>query len=137
MVEPAVGVGRVRGGPPRQPWVGRRQADGENWQVNAACQVVDPELFFPISAAGKSLEQIAEAKKVCARCLVQPECLTFAQRTGQAHGIWGGLTEEERIQVARARQPGAPPLPTAPRQLGSRRHGWTGGAATRATGTGG
>ena len=66
------------------------------------CQLVDPELFFPISAAGKSLEQIAEAKMVCARCLVQPECLTFAQRTGQAHGIWGGLTEEERVRVARS-----------------------------------
>jgi WhiB family transcriptional regulator, redox-sensing transcriptional regulator len=145
MAEPAVGVGRVRvvgvgrvrGGPSRQPWVSRRQAAGENWQVIAACQLVDPELFFPISAAGKSLEQIAEAKKVCARCPVQPECLTFAQRTGQAHGIWGGLTEEERIQVARSRQPGAPPVPTAPWQLGSRRHEWTGGAATRAAGTGG
>ena len=60
---------------------------GENWRVIAACRFVDPELFFPISAAGRCLEQVVEAKKVCARCLVQAECLTFAQRTGQAHGI--------------------------------------------------
>jgi WhiB family redox-sensing transcriptional regulator len=131
MVEPAVGVGRVRGGPPRQPWVGRRPAAGENWQVIAACQVVDPELFFPISAAGKSLEQIAEAKKVCARCLVQPECLTFAQRTGQTHGIWGGLTEEERIQVARPRQPGARRCPPRP---GSWAPGDTSGRAAQRPG---
>jgi WhiB family redox-sensing transcriptional regulator len=115
MAEPAVEVG-VRSGPARPPRAGRQQAAGENWRVIAACQQVDPELFFPISAAGKCLEQIAEAKMVCARCLVQGECLTYAQRTGQVHGIWGGLTEEERIRVARSRPPGAPPLPT---RLGS------------------
>ena len=101
MAEPAVQAG-VRSGPSRPPRAGRRQAARENWRDIAACQLVDPELFFPISAAGKSLEQIPEAKMVYARCLVQPECLTFAQRTGQAHGIWGGLTEEERVQVARS-----------------------------------
>jgi WhiB family redox-sensing transcriptional regulator len=92
-------------------------------------------LFFPISAAGNCLDQIAEAKQVCARCLVQAECLTFAQQTGQAHGIWGGLTEEERIQVVRSRQRGTPPLPAAPRQPGCRRHELTGSAATRTPGT--
>ena len=94
----------VSGGPSGQLRVGRRQAAGENWRVIAACRFVDPELFFPISAAGQCLEQVAEAKKFCAGCLVQAECLTFAQRTGQVHGIWGGLTEEERIQVLRSRQ---------------------------------
>ena len=37
---------------------------------------------------------------ICARCLVQPECLAFAMRTQQFHGIWGGLTEHERGQAA-------------------------------------
>jgi WhiB family transcriptional regulator, redox-sensing transcriptional regulator len=96
--------GDVSGGPSGQLRVSRGHAAGENWRVIAACRFVDPELFFPISAAGRCLEQVVEAKKVCARCLVQAECLTFAQRTGQAHGIWGGLTEEERIQVRRSRQ---------------------------------
>jgi WhiB family transcriptional regulator, redox-sensing transcriptional regulator len=96
--------GDVNGGPSGQLRVSRGHAAGENWRVIAACRLVDPELFFPISAAGRCLEQVVEAKNVCARCLVQAECLTFAQRTGQAHGIWGGLTEEERIQVRRSRQ---------------------------------
>ena len=100
----ADGVGDVSGGPSGQLRAGRREAAGEDWRVIAACQSVDPELFFPISAAGKCMEQVAEAKGVCARCLVQAECLTFAQRTGQAHGIWGGLTEEERFRVVRSRQ---------------------------------
>lgn len=69
---------------------------GENWRVRAACQSTDPDLFFPASFTGKSLEQAAEAKAVCARCLVRRPCLAFALRTRQAHGIWGGLTGEER-----------------------------------------
>lgn len=67
-----------------------------NWQLLAACQSMDPDLFFPVSPVGRSLEQVAEAKAVCARCMVRRQCLAFALRTGQVHGIWGGLTEEER-----------------------------------------
>lgn len=100
----ADGVRDSGGGPSAPLWAVRREAAGEDWRVIAACQSVDPELFFPISAAGKGLEEVAEAKRVCARCLVQAECLTFAQRTGQVHGIWGGLTEEERIRVRRSRR---------------------------------
>ncbi len=66
------------------------------WQSAAACRSADPDLFFPISAAGPSLAQEAEAKAVCAACGVRRECLTFALRTRQAHGIWGGTTEQER-----------------------------------------
>jgi WhiB family redox-sensing transcriptional regulator len=62
---------------------------------------VDPELFFPVSATGKSLEQATEAKRICAGCRVQRECLSFALRTLQAHGIWGGTTEEERAIARR------------------------------------
>jgi len=29
----------------------------ENWRMSAACQSTDPELFFPLSATGKSLDQ--------------------------------------------------------------------------------
>lgn len=68
----------------------------ENWRLHAACQAADPDLFFPVSSTGKSQEQVVEAKALCARCLVRRECLGFALRTRQAHGIWGGMTEEER-----------------------------------------
>jgi len=69
------------------------------WRLLAACQSTDPELFFPVSSTGRSLEQANEAKAVCARCLVRRQCLSFALRTRQAHGIWGGLTEEERYEM--------------------------------------
>ncbi len=71
-----------------------------NWWPLAACRSADPELFFPVSSIGKSLEEAAEAKAICARCLVRRQCLSFALRTRQVHGIWGGLTEDERIQQA-------------------------------------
>jgi len=57
-------------------------------------------LFFPISNSGKSLEQIAKAKAICADCLVRRECLAFALRTQQVYGIWGGASEEERDMAA-------------------------------------
>jgi WhiB family transcriptional regulator, redox-sensing transcriptional regulator len=85
----------------------------ESWQAAAACLGSDPELFFPVSGSGKCLEQIAQAKAVCAGCPVRRECLGFAQRTGQAHGVWGGLTEQERAQVKRARRDAEPAPSTA------------------------
>jgi WhiB family redox-sensing transcriptional regulator len=76
-----------------------------NWRPFAACQSADPDLFFPVSSSGKSVAQVSEAKAICTCCLVRRQCLTFALRTRQAHGIWGGLTEEERVMEARDRRP--------------------------------
>jgi WhiB family transcriptional regulator, redox-sensing transcriptional regulator len=67
-----------------------------HWRSAAACRVADPDLFFPVSSSGPALEQVAEAKEVCARCQVRPECLAFALRTHQVHGVWGGMSEQER-----------------------------------------
>jgi len=80
-----------------------RLAAERDWRSAAACQSADPELFFPVSAFGQALKQVAEAKAICARCPVRRQCLAFALRTRQAHGIWGGLTEEERASIRRPR----------------------------------
>jgi WhiB family redox-sensing transcriptional regulator len=97
----------------------RRQQVGEawttwlvtrgQWRSVAACRSADPELFFPISDSGPALEQAAKAKTICATCRVQRECLTFALRTEQPHGIWGGTTEHERA-AARQRTPSEQPV---------------------------
>jgi WhiB family transcriptional regulator, redox-sensing transcriptional regulator len=73
-----------------------RPATERNWRLRAACRFIDPELFFPISNSGPSLNQVTRAKAVCAACEVQSECLAFAVRTRQKHGIWGGTTKDER-----------------------------------------
>ena len=81
----------------------RRLVAGENgpggrttWMALGACRESDPELFFPISAAGSAAEQIRVAKGVCARCAVSEHCRQYALRT-MPDGIWGGMTREERM----------------------------------------
>ena len=65
------------------------------------CRGTEPELFFPISSAGPAMAEAAAAKAVCAPCGVREACLHYALEAGQDHGVWGGLTEEERRAVRR------------------------------------
>jgi WhiB family redox-sensing transcriptional regulator len=69
---------------------------GPDWRLLAACQHTDPELFFPVSGSGPSLDQVTQAKAICAGCPVRQQCLAFALNTRQDHGVWGGMSEEER-----------------------------------------
>ncbi len=73
------------------------------WASRAACLGTDPELFFPIGETGPALRQIAEAKQVCRGCPVQRACLQWALDTGQDAGVWGGLSESERLQLKKGR----------------------------------
>jgi WhiB family redox-sensing transcriptional regulator len=75
--------------------------DSPGWMPGGACRGKDPELFFPITAAGPALAQIVAAKAVCFRCVVRAACMSYAITTGQA-GIWGGTTEEERHVIRRS-----------------------------------
>ncbi len=95
------------------------------WMPRGACRGEDPELFFPVAAAGPALAQVFAAKAVCLRCAVRAACLSYALATGQA-GIWGGTTQEERHAMRRssgspARGHGASPVSpgAAPRPVGS------------------
>jgi WhiB family transcriptional regulator, redox-sensing transcriptional regulator len=64
-----------------------------DWRLLAACRHADPELFFPVSASGPSLDQVMQAKAICAGCPVWRQCLAFALDTRQNHGVWGGMSE--------------------------------------------
>jgi WhiB family transcriptional regulator, redox-sensing transcriptional regulator len=75
-----------------------------NWWDLAACRSADPELFFPISATGTGLADIARAKAVCASCRVRQPCLDYAIGSRQVHGVWGGTSEEERRDLALGRR---------------------------------
>jgi len=67
-----------------------------------ACRDEDPELFFPIGSSGPALLQAAQAKAVCAGCPVRIDCLSYAIETGQAAGVWGGASEQERRAIRSA-----------------------------------
>lgn len=71
-----------------------------DWRSLAACMSVpEPDrVFFPIGEE-PPLEDVLEAKAVCAICPVRVECLVYAVETNQTHGIWGGLTASERTDL--------------------------------------
>lgn len=69
------------------------------WFQSAACLGVETELFFPNRG-----ESVAEAKAVCAACAARIACADYALKSGQRHGIWGGLTERERRRLRSQRR---------------------------------
>ena len=77
------------------------------WVHRSLCKDEDPELFFPVGNTGPAASQIEAAKAVCARCPVKVPCLDWAMQTVQDSGVWGGLTEEERRALRRARARGS------------------------------
>src|ERR1043165_7140090 len=100
-----------------------------DWRHRAVCLDEDPELFFPIGNTGPAIMQIEEAKQVCRRCDVREQCLAWALEAGQDHGVWGGLSEDERralkrrnararIRTARAPSHGTSACPRVPRLPG-------------------
>ena len=75
-----------------------------DWRAHAACISADPDLFFPISSGGASRRQERRARAICTGCHVRAECLAFALESGQVHGVWGGLGEEELRRLMRSRR---------------------------------
>jgi WhiB family redox-sensing transcriptional regulator len=75
-----------------------------DWVHRARCKDEDPELFFPVGTTGPAAQQIERARTICMQCEVRTECLEWAMATGQDAGVWGGLSEEERRALRRARR---------------------------------
>lgn len=74
----------------------------ETWHLKAACRGPESTLFFPPSLPERREEREmreAKAKMICAQCGVQGDCLEFAIRVREPHGIWGGLTETDRRRL--------------------------------------
>ncbi len=74
----------------------------ETWHLRAACRGPESVLFFPPSLPERREEREAretKAKQICVECSVRNECLEFALRVREPHGIWGGLTEAERRRL--------------------------------------
>ncbi len=72
------------------------RGDQVEWQERALCSQTDPEAFFPEKGGTPR-----EAKRICGRCEVKDECLTYALDHNERFGIWGGLSERERRKIQR------------------------------------
>jgi hypothetical protein len=78
------------------PGSSRRRGWGD-----ALCLEHEEVDFFP--GVGESCE---DAKAVCARCLVQSECLQYAIELVEYHGVWGGTSGQQRRALQRAESRG-------------------------------
>jgi len=78
------------------------QKVAEIWQARAACRGPQSSAFFPPSHAERKEEKASRelrAKAICADCRVRLDCLDYAMRIREPHGIWGGMNEVERKQL--------------------------------------
>lgn len=78
------------------------QGSEDLWQERAACRGPQATVFFPPSHFERKDEKSSRegrAKAICASCPVRRDCLDYALRIREPHGIWGGLNEVERRQL--------------------------------------
>jgi WhiB family redox-sensing transcriptional regulator len=69
------------------------------WFSLAACRGATTEFFF-----APATPEADYAVRICRRCPVRPECLSYAIGRPDLHGIWGGSTQAERTLLRRAEQ---------------------------------
>jgi WhiB family transcriptional regulator, redox-sensing transcriptional regulator len=88
-----------------------------DWRAVGACLGADPDLFFPIAVGDAAGAQVQRALRICGGCQVRQQCLDFAVRTGESHGIWGGTTPDDRVRARRALTRRAARRPLAYREV--------------------
>jgi WhiB family transcriptional regulator, redox-sensing transcriptional regulator len=76
------------------------------WRDRAACRDVVTADYDPFFADTAELQ--VEAIAICATCPVRDDCLTFAVRTGQHYGIWGGQPQQLVRRLVAADRAGRP-----------------------------
>jgi WhiB family redox-sensing transcriptional regulator len=69
---------------------------GTAWQKRALCAQTGADFFFP--EPGSS---VREAKRICGMCEMRSACLDYAMNNDERFGVWGGLSEKERLELRR------------------------------------
>lgn len=69
-----------------------------DWRLSAACRGhQDADLFY----APQTPMDVERALAICHGCSVQADCADEALAARIEHGIWGGLTEDDRAAIWR------------------------------------
>ncbi|MEV7419769.1 WhiB family transcriptional regulator [Streptomyces sp. NPDC089919] len=71
-------------------------APAATWGWEALCAQTGPEFFFP--EPGTS---VRDAKRLCGACEGRAACLEYALANDERFGVWGGLSEQERLALRR------------------------------------
>jgi WhiB family redox-sensing transcriptional regulator len=69
------------------------------WHDQGICATTDPAIFYPEPGASD-----APALEICAGCPIRRTCLQHALTAPEWHGVWGGVSQNERRRLIRARQ---------------------------------
>ena len=72
-----------------------------NWQQDGSCRDLPSEMFFhPDGERGpRRRNRENAAKAICASCPVIQQCRTHALAVQEPYGIWGGLSEDDRLAI--------------------------------------
>jgi len=85
----------------RELWDNLNEAISELPQ-EVSCRESDPDAWFPDEEAhGSGKTTYLEVKKMCQRCPVQALCLEYALANKEHHGMWGGMSSDERKNLMR------------------------------------
>jgi WhiB family redox-sensing transcriptional regulator len=63
------------------------------------CANTNPDVFFPEQGDTATLRQ---AQACCRNCPFQAACLKWALTAPERFGVWGGLSEKQRLKLHRA-----------------------------------
>ena len=87
------------------PTVCRVVTGNLQWQRAALCRGEAGRDFYPPFGGERKRDRKARelrAKAVCESCPARAECLDHAVSSGERHGVWGGLTSDERLTWRRS-----------------------------------
>lgn len=79
----------------------------EDWRYDAKCRGLDTEFWYPPRDKSKYKPIADIAKDVCfgrdgaPECPVRLQCLLYADKMEEQHGIWGGMSHRERNALKR------------------------------------
>ena len=68
-----------------------------SWIAGAACRGTMTDQFYPVRG-----ESTFGPQSVCHGCAVRIDCLDYALKRNEKHGVWGGTTENQRRRLRKA-----------------------------------
>jgi WhiB family redox-sensing transcriptional regulator len=88
-------INRAREAGPCRSCFGIKEPIGPtDWMKESQCIGVNAEIFFD-----KALIRERYFLFYCEACPVADLCLDYATRNNETHGVWGGLTPEQRSHM--------------------------------------
>lgn len=70
-----------------------------DWQFSGLCRSMSPEIFFHPEGERGSARRMRDqaAKEICGQCPVVQACREHALGAREPFGVWGGMSEEDRL----------------------------------------